>query len=63
MSQVREPLSSFYGHASGIEFFKSVSSLSVLVQLIPLTQAQDLAVITAEFHVIRPDLAHRILSE
>ena len=36
--------------------FKSLSSLSVLVQLIPMIQAQDLIIITTEYHVIKSKL-------
>ena len=43
--------------------FKSVSSHSVFVLLIPMIQAQDLIIITAKYHVIESNLTHGHLSE
>ena len=43
--------------------FKSVSSLSVFVLLIPMIQAQDLIIITVKYHVIESNLTHGRLSE
>ena len=43
--------------------FKSVSSLSVVVLLIPMIQAQHLIVITAKYPVIESNLTHGHLSE
>ena len=43
--------------------FKSVSSLSVFVLLIPMTQAQHLIIIMAKYPVIESNLTHGYLSE
>ena len=43
--------------------FKSVSSRSVFVLLIPMIQAQDLIIITVKYHVIESNLTHGRLSE
>ena len=43
--------------------FKSVSSLSVFVLLIPMIQAQHLIIITAKYPIIESNLTHGSLSE
>ena len=43
--------------------FKSVSSLSVFVLLIPMIQAQHLIIITAKYPIIKSNLTHGRLSD